>query len=146
MLGLVESFRDVSGEHGVHGAHDDQRDRVAERNHVRGVDERRADQYVCVPARIVVDGPRRAYQHPHAVDEHLRFNQSINRKQPSIPNSRHKIKPRFAQNLKKNGCTFAMSRERSFARFAVGHFFRQASVVVVKTYRLISESNDDDDD
>lgn len=74
VFGLVERFRDVSGEHGVHGAHDDQHDRVTERYHVRRVDERRADQYVRLPARIIVDGFGRTDQHPHSVDEHLKRN------------------------------------------------------------------------
>lgn len=43
MFGLVERLRYVSGQHGVHGAHDDQHDRVAERYHVRRVNERRAN-------------------------------------------------------------------------------------------------------
>lgn len=71
MFGLVERLRYVSGEYGVHGAHDYQHDRVPEGYHVRGVDERRTHQYVGLSAGIMVYGPRPTDHHPHAVDEYL---------------------------------------------------------------------------
>lgn len=77
VLGLVERFRYVSGEHCVHGTHDNQHDRVAECYHVRRVDERRADQNVRFVARVVVCGFRRADNHPHPVDDHLKRKRSV---------------------------------------------------------------------
>ena len=54
VLGLVEGAGDLPGEDGVHCAHQDQHDGIAEGDHVGGVLVRGADQHVVLASRVHV--------------------------------------------------------------------------------------------
>lgn len=99
MFGFVERFRDVSGEHGVNCAYDNQHDRVAERYDVRDVNERFAHQYVRFSAWVVVDGLGWADQHPYAVDEHLKCRRDIRRRLNGSAQTRQVIDRRPSKKM-----------------------------------------------
>lgn len=71
VLALIERLGDVPSEDGVHGAHQDEQDRVSERYHIGGVDVGVAHQQVVLPCWVVVDGAGRGDHHPNSVDYHL---------------------------------------------------------------------------
>ena len=71
VLGLVEGFWDLSGEHRVQGANYDQHDGVEEGNHVASVYVGVADQQVIIPRGIMVDGVGGIYNYPDPVYQQL---------------------------------------------------------------------------
>jgi hypothetical protein len=71
MFRLVESFRNLSSEHGVHRTHHNEEDRISESDHIGGVDVRRAHQKIVLSGRVVMYGPGRRNHHPDSVYEDL---------------------------------------------------------------------------
>lgn len=76
VFALVESFRDLSREDGVHGANDDQHDGISESDHVTCVYVTVANQQIVLPGRIMMHRLGRVDYHPNSVDQNLHEHQT----------------------------------------------------------------------